>query len=248
MKSCPLPQYDATGEFTTAVECLGGAGFFPVHSGLLAEGLSRPSPPRVVIFGTDWGSIERCCECDRTMKTGRSCRCQLSLRPGSNGKRPYPTERNLYDVLTDACQESRAGGGCLDLASIFLTNAVLGLVPADMEGNDQVYRGHPQYLRACGAYHRQWLYDHQPRHVVLMGLPHLVNYGISLWSEVWPKLFGLGGVWYGVKSLKEAFSGQTVTRDPDSGLRVQLMYHPSRKHLQPETAWRRTVEDLAAAE
>ena len=53
-----LPAYDAD-VFTTAVTCLGGPGFFPVHSGRFAGRLSQPgSSPRVVIFGTDWGPRE----------------------------------------------------------------------------------------------------------------------------------------------------------------------------------------------
>ena len=230
MKTATLADYDGAGEFIAKVDCLGGPGFFPVHSGRLSEGLSRPSPVRVVIFGTDWGSMKRYRECDRKMKAGLACGCQCSLR--RDRPQPYPTERNLFNVL------AKPDLG-LDLATVFMTNAVLGLVTAPgMTKNEPVFRKHPDYLLECGEWHRQWLRDEKPRLVVLMGSPGRPHgkagqnaYWRFIWPKLWPKLFGHGGVWSGATSLKEAFLRQTVASDPDSGLRVQLMYHPSsRRH------------------
>ena len=115
----------------------------------------------------------------------------------------------------------------LDLETVVLTNAVLGLATTDqMTGNERVFRKHLDYLRDCGAYHRQWLDRHKPRLVVLMGVAHLRAYGCSIWSEVWPELFGSGGMWCGLE-LGEAFSRGRTVATVASGLRVQLVYHPS---------------------
>ena len=69
--------------------------------------------------------------------------------------------------------------------------------------------------------------------------------GCSIWSVVWPELFGPGGVWAGTRKLANAFeSDRTVATAEDTGWRVQLMYHPAWKHTQPREAWRRIVKDL----
>ena len=58
-----------------------------------------------------------------------------------------------------------------------------------------------------------------------MGAAQLHTYR-DVWSEVWPELFGPGGVWQGLW-LREAYAlGRTVAT-ADSGLRVVLVYHPS---------------------
>ena len=108
-----------------------------------------------------------------------------------------------------------------------LTNAVLGLTSSEKQtGNELVFRKHPQYLRDCGAYHRQWLDRQKPRLAVLMGGAHLAAYGCSLWSVVWPELFGPGGVWCGLE-LGNAFSSGRTVATAASGLRVRLVHHPA---------------------
>ena len=110
MKHRDLPAYDGAGEFTAEVECLENTpGFFPVHSGRLPEGMSQLSPRRVVIFGTDWGKQERAKTCRLEWKAGHTCRCQRFRRE----EKPYATEGNLFDVLTEAG---------LDPEKVFLTS------------------------------------------------------------------------------------------------------------------------------
>ena len=232
-----LPQYHAA-EFTTAVECLRDTpGFFPVHSGRLPEGVAQTEPPKVVFFGLDWGEQNRAQRCRETWANGRRpCRCQR-FRRGDGRPGPHLTEGNLFEVLVEAH---------LDLKTVFLTNAVLGLAKVQTENTDQ-FRKHPKYLRACGAYHRRWLHVWKPRLAVLMGKAHLDVYGCSIWSVVWPELFAPGGVWSTMTELKAAFrSDRTVARSK-SGMRVQLMHHP-RSYTSPFIAPYReqTITDLTA--
>lgn len=214
----PPPKYnDPYGEFTTAFKPLNKPGFFPVHSGRLpATGPSQQGRARVVIYGTDWGLSKYADTCREDAAVGRKCGCQLSLRPASMGPRPCQTERNLFDALQRAD---------VDLATVALTNAVLGLGP-NQTGNERVFRKHPEYLRNCGAYHRQWLEQQQPRLALLIGAAHLEAYGWSLWAEVWPELFGPGGLWCGLQ-LRDAISTGRTVASAASGLRVRLAYHPS---------------------
>ena len=230
-----LPKHDGAGEFTTDVECLEGTpGFFPVHSGRLPEVSQLNGSPRVMIFGTDWGKQDRAAECRRKSQAGRPCRCQR-FRRTARGEQPYPTERYLFEVLAEAR---------LDLEQVFLTNAVLGLAKKRQEGNAPMFAGHPKYLRECGEYHRRCLRNvERPALAVLMGQAHLNEYGCSLWSVVWPELFGPGGIWAATTTLADAFKSNRTVATTD-GWRVQLTYHPSKKHLQPAWAWERTVEDL----
>ena len=60
--------------------------------------------------------------------------------------------------------------------------------------------------------------------VVLLGARHVEAYGCSIWSVVWPDLFGPGGKWVGVP-MREAL--RCPLARAESGLRVQVMYHPS---------------------
>ena len=235
MIHCDLPPHAAASDFATEVECLDSTpGFFPVHSGRFPEGLSQPSQPRVMIFGTDWGSQERAKKCRRQWEAGRTCRCQRFGRE-AEGEKPYATEGNLFEVLTKAC---------LSPAKVFLTNAVLGLAKKQ-SGNTPMFGNHPEYLRECGQYHRRCLQDiEKPGLAVLMGQPHLGVYGCSIWSVVWPELFGPGGVWAGTRKLADVFETDRTVATADSGWRVQLMYHPSWKHAQPRGAWRRILKEL----
>lgn len=232
MKHCDLPPYDGTDEFTARVDCLEDTpGFFPVHSGRLPEAMVASEPARVVIFGTDWGKQDRAKTCRREWEAGRSCRCQ-HFRRGGSGEKPYPTEGNVFDVLTEAD---------LDPKKVFLTNAVMGLAKKQ-RGNALMFGRHPTYLLECGHYHLRYLRDvEKPALAVLMGQPQLGVYGRSIWSVVWPEIFGPGGVWARTRTLAEAF-----TKDPvatAAGWRVQLMYHPA-SWTEPADARRRTVKHL----
>ena len=232
MKRGDLPSYDGTDEFATRVECLEDTpGFFPVHSGRLPEAMVAPEPARVVIFGTDWGEQARARTCRRDWEAGRTCRCQR-FRRGTGGEKPYPTEGNLFEVLTAAR---------VDPKKVFLTNAALGL-PKKQHGNAQMFGRHPTYLRECGRYHRRCLRDvEKPALAVLMGQPQLGVYGRSVWSVVWPELFGPGGVWARTRTLAEAFSSDPIATA--NGWRVQLMYHPASWTEPPDARWR-TVKHL----
>ena len=187
-----------------------------------------------MIFGTDWGKQSRAENCREDGKYNRQCRCQRFRRED----KPYPTEGNLFEILTDAC---------VDLGKVFLTNAVLALAKKKSEGNAPMFGRYPKYLRKCGEYHRRWLRDvEKPALAVLMGQSHLEEYRCSIWSVVWPELFGPGGKWAGMTKLADAFESSRTLASTTDGGRVQLMYHPSKKHLkQPRLEWQqRTVDDL----
>lgn len=237
MLFAPPPAYDDPyGDFTTGFEPLKGPGFFPVHSGRLpAEGLLPQAPVHVVIYGTDWGSRKYADACRQKAVAGQECDCRRSLRPASRGRRPSLTERNLFDALQRAE---------VDIATVALTNAVLGLGP-NQTGNERVFRKHPEYLRDCGEYHGQWLERQQPRLAVLMGAAHLEAYGCSIWAGVWPELFGPGGIWCGLQLRDAVSSGRTVATAA-SGIRVQLANHPSSGPHWWKTL-PQTVQGLAAA-
>lgn len=233
MEPGELPACSAP-DVKTKFSGLGGPGFFPVHSGRLAAGLSQPERPvRVVIFGTDWGAWSRYEEC---REAGSHCGCQCSLRPPADGgHRPYRTERNLLDVLIDAQ---------LELSTVFLSNAVLGLAERQTK-NEPVFARCSDYLRDCADWHCRWLKQQRPRLVVLLGAAHLNLYRRFVWSRIWPELFCPGGPWNRVRSLKRAFGSDLTVARAASGLHVQLMYHPACRN---QRLWResrpRTVQDL----
>ena len=225
-----LPACDAP-EVVTDFRYLDGPGFFPVHSGRLAAGLSR-RPVRVVIFGTDWGARSRYEEC---REAAIHCGCRRSLRPtAETGDRPYRTESNLLHVLTDAD---------VDLSTVFLSNAVLALAN-DQTNNERVFGRYHDYLRDCADWHRRWLEEQRPRLAVLMGAEHLKLYRF-IWSRIWPDLFRPSGAWHRVRSLKQAFESNLTVVRAAPGLHVQLMYHPA---CRDQRLWResrlRTVPDL----
>ena len=153
------PGYDPCCGFTTELKLVGGPGFFPVHDGRFVNDQAA-GRENVVFFGTDWGPTSVAEACRRDAMAGQLCSCQRSLRPRGE-PRPTPTEGNLYEALS-ACSG-------LDLRSVVLTNAVLGLATTgQMRGNAAIYRKHPGYLRDCGAYHRRRLARLRPRLVVLI--------------------------------------------------------------------------------
>ena len=217
------PTYnDPDCEFTTDFESVSGPGFFPVHSGrIVADDLSQHAAVRIAFFGTDWGWKCRAQACHQKVAAGYECACQRSLHRKENGQpRPYLTERNLFDALTEVKS--------LDLKTVVLTNAVLGLSTEDQTGNDRVFTKHRKYLCDCAAYHCRWLDRQKPRLVVLMGTAHLKAYR-RIWERVWPELFGSGppkGVWHGLE-LGAAFRRGLTVAAAKSGLHVQLAYHPS---------------------
>ncbi len=237
MKHCNLDlptcdDADAAEEFTTRVECLENTpGFFPVHNGRFPE--VSQLRPRIVIFGTDWGKQSKAENCREDWKSHRECRCQRFRREEG----PNPTEGNLFEILTDAC---------VDLGKVFLTNAVLALAKKKSEGNAPMFGRYPKYLRQCGEYHRRCLRNiEKPALAVLMGESHLNEYRCSIWSLVWPELFGPGGKWAGTTKLADTFQSSRTVATTTDGWSVQLMYHPSRKRTQPRLEWQqRTVEDL----
>ena len=110
--------------------------------------------------------------------------------------------------------------------------ALAKFVQGRVEKNTDTHRAyrkakHPLFFKECAESHQEWLARHQPRLAVLMGAKHFRFYR-SIWSGVWPKLFGApGGVWHGVTSMAEAFSRSRLEVDPLSGVWVQLMYHPT---------------------
>ena len=113
----------------------------------------------------------------------------------------------------------------------YLTNGVLAvakITPA-VQGNGHTHKAYRKleytsYLRECGETHARWLGERKPSLVVLLGARHVEAYGCSIWSVVWPDLFGPGGKWVGVP-MREAL--RCPLARAESGLRVQVMYHPS---------------------
>ena len=106
--------------------------------------------------------------------------------------------------------------------------AVAKITPA-VQGNGHTHKAYRKlkytsYLRECGETHARWLGERKPSLVVLLGARHVEAYGCSIWSVVWPDLFGPGGKWVGVP-MREAL--RCPLARAESGLRVQVMYHPS---------------------
>ena len=211
------PEYPRNEDFTTDFETEQGPGFFPGAAGYFHGCSSCSCAPKIVVFGTDFGTEEDWR--DKVQGKGGEKRTQPTLCP--------------LRCLIDAVQ---ADTGVRDLACWFyLTNAVLALakVTDAVRNNTDTYKAyrkpeHGLYLRQCGETHREWLKKHTPGLAVLIGARHLKNYGPGLWAVVWPELFGPGGRWDGL-DMKNALRNRVETTE--SGLRVQLMYHPSsRQH------------------
>ena len=226
-----LPECN-TDEVRTRFDRLPGPGFFPVHDGRF-DGCGAGTPPRVVLFGTDWGTLEWYGKCARDLDSRGRCDCPTS-----------PTDRRLCGIVREAG---------IDPCTCHLTNAVLAL--ADVESATQthnVYRNrkYRSYLERCGEYHRQWLKDHSPRLAVIMGAPNLERYA----PFIWPELFRPGAAWNGA-TLGQIFAGDDPEQWNDvvtagSGLPVLAMYHPSFMHANPSgrqhrnAVWERTVAQL----
>ena len=214
------PQYPCNDDFVTDFETEQGPGFFPGAGGYFHDCSSSMCSRRIVFFGTDFG-------------TEQYWKDEVQGQRGE--RRSQSTLRNLRSLVEDI----RLDTGIRDLACwCYLTNAVLALakLTAVVRDNRNTYKAYKKpeyrsYLRECGEIHRQWLRRHEPGLAVIMGARNLKNYAQSVWSVVWPELFGPGGKWSGME-MKDALRSPVGTAE--SGLRVQLMYHPSLIHLWPD--------------
>ena len=214
------PEYRCNDDFVTGFETEQGPGFFPGAGGYFHDCSAWTCPPKIVFFGTDFGT---------------ELYWEEEVRDKGGERRSQSTLRNLRSII-DAVEDDT---GIRGLACwCYLTNAVLALakITAAVKDNRNTYRAYrnPEYLsylRQCGEVHRQWLRIHEPGLAVVMGAKNLEYYGQSVWSVVWPELFGPGGKWNGME-MKEALRSPVETAE--SGLRVQLMYHPSLMHLWPD--------------
>ena len=222
------PQYPCNDDFVTDFETGQGPGFFPGAGGYFHGCASCTCAPRIVFFGTDFGTMPD---------------WENKVR-GKGGEKPtQSTLRPLRTLVDDVGDET----GVSDLACwCHLTNAVLALakITDTVKGNRDTYkayrkRGHGSYLRQCGEAHSQWLRERKPGLAVLLGAKHLSVYGCGVWAAVWPDLFGPGGQWCGIE-MKDALSDPVTTAE--SGLRVLLMYHPS-----SGIHWWRQLDDAKAA-
>ena len=207
------PQYPCNDDFVTDFETEQGPGFFPGAAGYFHGCTAPKCPPKIVFFGTDFGT---------------ECYWREGVCGKGGEKRSQQTLCALRCLVDDVGDETGIG----NLASwCHLTNAILALakITEIVKGNRDTYRAYKKceyqpYLQQCGATHREWLQEQRPGLAVLLGAKHLEVYGRSLWSAVWPELFNPGRKWDGMK-MKDALCDpvQTTRR----GLRVQLMYHPS---------------------
>ena len=214
------PKYPCNDDFVTDFETEQGPGFFPGAAGYFHDCSASACPRRIVFFGTDFG-------------TEHYWKDKVQGKGGE--RRSQSTVRNLRSLIEDVRRDT----GIRDLACwCYLTNAVLALakITDRVEENRDTYKAYKKpeyrsYLRQCAEIHRQWLRRHEPGLAVIMGARNLENYGHRVWSVVWPELFGPGGKWNGME-MKDALRSPVGTAE--SGLRVQLMYHPSLMHLWPD--------------
>ena len=225
------PKYPCNDDFVTDFETEPGPGFYPGAGGYF-HGCSSTCRPRIVIFGTDFG-------------TEQYWKDEVRGKGGETQSQSTVSKlRSLIDAVGHDAGIPRLACWC------YLTNAVLALAKItdavkDNKHTFKAYRKpeHRSYLRQCGETHREWLQKQQPSLALLMGARHLEIYGRSVWSVVWPELFGSSGKW-GLTKMKDALRSPVGTTE--SGLRVQLMYHPSLMHLWPdrERTEARTKETL----
>ena len=175
---------------------------------------------RIVFFGTDFGTEQYWKE---------------EVQGKGEERRSQSTVRNLRSLIDDVGHDT----GIRHLACwCYLTNAVLALakITDRIKENKDTYKAYKKpeyrsYLRRCGEAHSRWLQEQKPGLAVLMGAKHVEIYRHGVWSVVWPELFGPRGEWDGMK-MKDALRNPVKTTE--SGLRVQLMYHPSLMHLWPD--------------
>lgn len=228
------PEYRDNADFLVSFEPADGPGFYPGAGGFF-HGCTLPREPRVVFYGTDFGTA---CEAAAAQAMGGEAENQRTIK----------RLRELVDEV--ACNTGE------DVADwCYLTNAVLGLAklkPGIVEGNNdahKAYREHRPYLEECGKAHRDWLRDHAgPVLLVLLGSRHFNEYA-PVWSIALPELVGKGGEWRRA-TVRRILAGGAV-RDAGAGRRVQVMYHPTswgdwdRRRVQARDTLTREVKRLA---
>ena len=231
------PKYTCNDDFVTDFESEPGPGFFPGAGGYFHGCATCTCAPRIVFFGTDFGTMPN---------------WEGKVR-GKGGEQPNQSTLQPLRALVDDVGDNT---GLSDLACwCHLTNAVLALaqITDTVKGNRDTYQAyrkpqHRSYLQQCAEAHSRWLQEQKPSLAVLLGAKHLSVYGSGVWSAVWPDLFGPCGKWSGIE-MKDALSDPVTTTE--SGLRVQLMYHPSsvihwqRRLADAKAAFRREVTRLA---
>jgi len=210
----PLPQYKINSSFETDFEpFLDLPGFFPGAGGFFHDctpGFTKP----FVFFGTDFGELSY----------------QKTLRKSDGEPRSNQTLRNLREIIAQAGLDPNA---CL------LTNAVLGLTKGEEAiGNyGSIFKDYPDYLDLCARWHKEALDSSNTRLVVLMGTPHIHDYGARIFPE-------LRDIWAAHKSLKSVFAAGLELVKRNGSADILLMYHPSYWHLHPLEAKQRIVSHL----
>lgn len=234
------PTYPCNDDFVTDFDTEQGPGFFPGAGGYFHGCAAAPCPPRVVFFGTDFGTMRD---------------WERAVRGKGGEKQSQSTLKPLRSLIDDVGEDT----GIADLACwCYLTNAVLALarITDTVKGNRDTHKAyrkpeHRQYLLQCGRAHSDWLQEQKPGLAVLLGVHHFDVHGCGVWSTVWPDLFGPSGKWCGLK-MKDALCDPVTTTE--TGLRVQVMYHPSsgphwyRRREQSRETLRQEVMRLAAPE
>ena len=224
------PKYRDNADFLVRFEPADGPGFYPGAGGFF-HGCTLPQEPRVVFYGTDFGT---------------TCEAAAARAMGGEAENQRTIER-LRELV-----EEVAGDTGEDVANwCYLTNAVLGLakLKPGIEGNSDTYKAyrkleHQPYRKKCGGAHRDWLRGRRrPVLVVLLGSRHFNVYA-PVWSVALPELFDKGGEWRGAKVSRVLADGPV--RDAGAGRRVQVMYHPSSR--EEWNRWRGQFRDTLACE
>ena len=205
------PKYRDNADFLVRFEPADGPGFYPGAGGFF-HGCTLPQEPRVVFYGTDFGT---------------TCEAGAARAMGGEAKNQW-TIKKLRELVEEvACDTGE------DVADwCYLTNAVLGLAklkPGIVERNDHTHKAyskpeHRPYREECGKVHRDWLLDRGPVLIVLLGSRHFNEYA-PVWSIALPELVGEGGEWRRA-TVRRILAGGAV-RDAGAGRRVQVMYHPA---------------------
>jgi uracil-DNA glycosylase len=188
-------------------------GFFPGAGGFFH---GYPTPRKqVLFFGTDFGPLDY-----------QQALPNIGGEPATNS-----TIRNLRNIATEAH---------LSLDDCYLTNAVLCMRRGTSATEKfPIWQLFGDYVRACAAWHRSFIAEHEPRTVVLMGRPHLLHFGRLLYPE-------LDNWWRGLTSLKDVYEAQRELFAPEIGPPILLMHHPSFWHAHPRRFKERALEHLAS--
>jgi uracil-DNA glycosylase len=194
----PLPRCEENPDFcTTFLPHLTLPGFFPGAGGFFPGHANANK--RILIFGTDFGQLDY----------------QQSLQ-SPHGETHNQTIVNLTKILT---------GAGVSLDECFLTNSVLCTWKVDRcLDNHAVWRRYPEYVKDCAEWHLQFIEQHKPDAVVLMGTPALETFGKVLYKD-------LGVQWKGRTSLKAIYDAGLETYQVPLGPKVLLMPHASLWYL-----------------